>query len=74
MKNKQNALKAKLGQFKGALVIGAVSLTSVGAFASGTTSIAVPTPDYTNFYNIAGVAIAVGLVVMLAKRAKSFLR
>jgi len=28
MKNKQNALKAKLGQFKGALVIGAVSLTS----------------------------------------------
>lgn len=54
----------------------ATGLSAVGAFAagSGTGNIAVPTPDYTDFYAIAGVAIGVGLVVMLAKRAKSFLR
>ena len=52
----------------------ATGLSAVGAFADGTGNIAVPTPDYTDFYAIAGVAIGVGLVVMLAKRAKSFLR
>ncbi len=51
----------------------ALGLSSIGAFADGG-NIAVPTPDYTDFYAIAGVAIGVGLVVMLAKRAKSFLR
>ena len=50
----------------------ALGFSSVGAFAA--TGIAVPTPDYTSFYSIAGVAIAVSLIVMLAKRAKSFLR
>ena len=51
----------------------ALGLSSVGAFAA-TANIKVPTPDYTDFYSIAGVAIGVSLVVMLAKRAKSFLR
>ena len=35
MKNKLDALKAKLGQFKGAIAAGAV-LVSTGAFASAT--------------------------------------
>ncbi len=51
----------------------AMGLSAVGAFADGG-NIAVPTPDYTDFYAIAGVAISVSLVVMLAKRAKSFLK
>lgn len=62
----------KLNLNKKLATVVALGLSSVGAFAAGT--IAVPTPNYTDFYNIAGVAIAVGLVVMLAKRAKSFLR
>ena len=37
MKNKLNALQAKLGQYKGAVMAGAVS-ASTGAFADGTSA------------------------------------
>jgi len=38
MKNKLQALQAKLGEFKGAIVAGSIALCSVGAYASSTSS------------------------------------
>nr|WP_316722102.1 hypothetical protein [Sulfurospirillum sp. 'SP'] len=51
--------------------LGIAALCSVGAFAAG--NVTVPTPDYTDFYSIVGVGLGVTLVVMLARKGKSFL-
>ena len=55
------------------LLIGSGLLTSVGAFASSA-SVTVPTPDYSTFYEVVGVGLAVTLIVGLARKSKSFLR
>ena len=52
--------------------LGIAGLCSVGAFAAG--NVAVPTPDYTDFYLIVGVGLAVTLIVSLARKGKSFLK
>jgi hypothetical protein len=58
----------KLAKF---LPLGLVVLGS-SAFADG--NITMPDPDYTDFYAGVGVVLGVSLVVMLAKRIKSFFR
>jgi len=53
--------------------LGITALLSVGAFASAG-NFTVPTPAYDDFYKIVGVALAVAMVVMLARKGKSFLK
>jgi hypothetical protein len=48
------------------------SLLVVSAFADS--NIDMPEPDYTDFYAGAGVVLGISVVVMLAKRLKSFFR
>ena len=69
-----NTLLLQKGDFKMKSLksIGIAALCSVGAFASS--SVTVPTPDYTDFYKIVGVALGVALIVMLARKGKSFLK
>lgn len=50
----------------------ALGLGAVSAFA--TANVTVPTPDYTDFYAIVGVALGVTLIVSLARKGKSFLK
>lgn len=50
----------------------AVTVAAGNAMASG--SVTVPTPDYTDFYKIVGVGLGVALIVMLARKGKSFLK
>ncbi|MDD3324299.1 MAG: hypothetical protein PHN38_04155 [Sulfurospirillaceae bacterium] len=48
----------------------------VGAFTLASNlsaAVTVPTPDYTDFEAIVGVALAVTMIVMLARKGKSFL-
>lgn len=59
--------------FKKIIALGALMFCTVGAFASAT-HMTVPTPDYTDFYAIGGVALAVTLIVGLARKGKSFLK
>ena len=47
-------------------------LSAISAFADS--NIEVPEPDYTDFYALAGVVIAISTVVMLVKRAKGLFR
>ena len=64
-----------LGKTAGKKVIVAGTAVSVGAgnaMAAG--SVTVPTPDYTDFYLIVGVALGVTLIVGLARKGKSFLK
>ena len=56
------------------LLLGASILSSVGAFASSAPAVTVPTPDYTTFYEVVGVGLAVTLIVGLARKSKSFLK
>ena len=56
--------------FKKIIALGASMFCTVGAFAA----VAVPTPDYTDFYLIVGVALGVTLIVGLARKGKSFLK
>lgn len=53
------------------LAIVASGFCAVGAFAA---NVVVPTPDYTDFYLIVGVALGVTLIVGLARKGKSFLK
>ena len=61
------------GLSKRLVAFGAVLGSVIPAFADGST-ITMPTPDYTNFYAGVGVVLGVSVVVMLAKRLKSFFR
>lgn len=54
------------------VVAGTTLFCTVGAFASA--HMTVPAPDYTDFYAIGGVALAVTLIVSLARKGKSFLK
>lgn len=47
-------------------------MTAVSAFAGGA-GITVPTPDYADFKAIVGVSLGVALIVMLARKGKSFI-
>ena len=58
--------------FKKIIALGASMFATVGAFATG--AVTVPTPDYTDFYLIVGVALGVTLIVGLARKGKSFLK
>lgn len=58
--------------FKKIIALGASMFCTVGAFAVG--NVTVPTPDYTDFYLIVGVALGVTLIVGLARKGKSFLK
>ena len=68
-------MKGLLQKAKGKVLLGA-GLLMVGssAFAASNGNITMPTPNYTDFYAGVGVVIGVSLVVMLAKRLKSFFR
>ena len=55
-------------------VAGLVALGSIAFAEDGGATITMPTPDYTNFYAAVGLALGVTLTVMLARKAKSFLR
>ena len=54
-------------------VAGLAVLGSI-AFADGDPTVTMPTPDYTNFYAAVSLALGITVVVMLARKAKSFLR
>ena len=54
-------------------LLAGLSVLGLGAISSFA-GITAPTPDYTDFEAIVGVVLGVSLVVMLAKRAKSFFR
>ena len=57
------------------VALGAVLGSIAPAFAATTSStITMPTPDYTNFFAGVGVVLGVSLTVMLAKRLKHFFR
>ncbi|GAB6073820.1 hypothetical protein [Nautilia lithotrophica] len=58
---------------KAMLVPFALGLAAVSSFAD-TVYGADITPDYTNFYAAVGLALGITIVVMLARKAKSFLR
>ena len=60
-------------KFSKSLVAGFVLVGSaVSAFAASSGNITMPTPSYTDFYAGVGVVIGVSLVIMLAKKLKSF--
>lgn len=50
----------------------AFGFSAVSAFAGA--GITVPTPDYTDFKAVVGVALGVAMIIMLARKAKSFLK
>ncbi|WP_458701397.1 hypothetical protein ACKGJI_04610 [Sulfurospirillum sp. 1307] len=53
--------------------LGVLTLGAISSFASAA-NVTVPTPDYTDFYSIVGVALGVTLIVSLARKGKSFLK
>jgi len=55
-----------------ALSLVGLSALSSCAFAGG--HITVPSPDYTDFYSIVGMVIGVATVIMIARKAKTFIR
>ena len=57
---------------KASAVVVAVATGASNAMAAG--NVTVPTPDYTDFYLIVGVALGVTLIVGLARKGKSFLK
>lgn len=59
--------------FKKIIATGSALLVA-GTSAFATASVTVPTPDYTDFYAIVGVALGVAMIVMLARKGKSFLK
>ena len=63
-----NSAKSNAGKVvAGATVLG-------GTVANAAATVTVPTPDYTTFYSVVGVGLAVTLIVGLARKSKSFLR
>ena len=60
-----------LRKVKGKLIALAVGATVFAGNAMA--AITVPTPDYTDFEAVVGVALGVALTVMLARKAKGFL-
>lgn len=56
--------KIVVGSFVGATILASNALAD---------NVTVPTPDYTDFYAIVGVSLGVTLIVMLARKGKSFL-
>ena len=61
MKNKLEALKAKLGQYKGAVVAGAATMTTVGANAAVTFDSS--TQSFGGTFDLAPYYSAIGIVI-----------
>jgi len=70
--NKAQNLANKAKDNAGKVVATAIVLGTTAANASA--SVTVPTPDYTTFYNVVGVSLAVTLIVGLARKSKGFLK
>ena len=51
-----------------------LAIVAIGSNAMAGATVTVPTPDYTTFYSVVGVGLAVTLIVGLARKSKSFLR
>lgn len=65
---------ASLGKTVGKKVVaGGAAVTVMAGNAMAAGNVTVPTPDYTDFYAIVGVGLGVTLIVMLARKGKSFL-
>ena len=71
-----NTFKGKKGVTvaKRLFVVGASATFGAVSSAMADASVTVPTPDYTTFYAVVGVGLAVTLIVGLARKSKGFLR